>query len=78
MDEGNGTGDGYVKLGVEREEGVPGFVWVKRVNIGHYPVEAVFHVGDEVFGAADVCAIRMDVAERKMGGIMSEAERGVD
>jgi len=57
MNEGNGAGDGYVKLGIESEEGVSGLIRVKWVNVGHDSVEAVFHVRDEVFGAADVRAI---------------------
>jgi hypothetical protein len=78
VDEGNGAGDGYVKLGIEGEERISGFVWMKGINVGHHSVEAVFHVGDEIFSAADVCAIGVDVAKRKMGGVMSEAKGGVD
>jgi hypothetical protein len=57
VDKGNGAGDGDVELGVEGKERVPGFVWMKWINVGHDSVEAVFHVGDEIFGATDICAI---------------------
>jgi len=57
VNEGNGAGDGYIKLGIEGEERVSGFVWMKRVDIGHDSVEAVFHVGNKILGSADVCAV---------------------
>jgi hypothetical protein len=51
---------------------------VEGIDVGHNSVEAVFHVGDEIFGTTDVGAIGVDVAEREMGGVMSEAEGGVN
>lgn len=78
VNELNSFAFGIIDVVVKSQKGFTSFVWFMRVDIYEHSVKAIFHVGNQVLGAAEVGNIVVNALKwKKLAGASSEAQGGV-
>jgi len=72
VDQSHNAGRGDVETRVQHEKAFAGALGVKWVRLGHNPIEAVFHVRDEVLGSLNAGTMNVNVAKGENGAVRGD------